>query len=483
MTGTNDKRPAFQQMLLDSKKKAFEYVIVYKFDRFARSRHDSAVNKAILKNNGVKLISATELITDNPEGIILEGMLESFAEYYSAELSQKVKRGRKESRIKGNYVGGTVGFGFYVKDKKVYINEQQAEIVRQIYKDYLSGNKLRDIVIKLNNLGIKNASGGKFSINIISRMLRNPIYTGKYYADDTIYTNIYPQIIDDETFVQVNKLLAVGKHTGAQKKAPVPFILSGKLVCGKCKALMTGDSGTGRNGVHYYYKCVNRKKNHICDKKTVEKNYIESYVIESTKHFLKNCKQIQEIANNVAQIFNKEIAKDNAMATLKMQLKDINRQLNNLANAIANGIFSKTTNEKLNSLENEKEELEIKIAEQSTKTIQPLSAEKVYKFIMSFADIDKTDTKACKRMIDMCVNKVILYDDNFDIVYTIDEDNDNNIKLENIEDYVNLENELNKKEQSGSDCSSLVRVMGLEPILSRTRPLNVRVCRFRHTRI
>ena len=97
MTGTNDHRPDFQRMLRDSKKKGFDYVLVYKFDRFARSRHDSAVNKAILNRNGVKVISATEQISDTPEGIILEGMLESFAEYYSAELSQKVKLGRKES--------------------------------------------------------------------------------------------------------------------------------------------------------------------------------------------------------------------------------------------------------------------------------------------------------------------------------------------------------------------------------------------------
>ena len=207
--------------------------------------------------------------------------------------------------------------------------------------------------------------GGKFNINVVSRLLRNKIYTGQYFINGTIYTNVYPQIIDDTTFEKVNKMLSVGKHTGAQKKAPMPFLLSGKLVCGKCKALMTGDSGTGRNGIHYYYKCVNRKKNHTCDKKSVEKNYIENYIINATKLFLKNCKQVKEIANSVAEIFNKEIAKDNVLTSLNAQLKDINRQLNNLANAIANGIFSKTTNEKLNSIETQKEELEIKIAEHS----------------------------------------------------------------------------------------------------------------------
>ena len=133
MTGTNDKRPAFQQMLFDSKSHKFSLVLVYKFDRFARSRHDSAVNKAILQKNGVKVISATEQIANTPEGIILEGMLESFAEYYSAELSQKVKRGLKESRIKGNFTGGALPYGYSKQDKKISIDEEQANIVRFIF--------------------------------------------------------------------------------------------------------------------------------------------------------------------------------------------------------------------------------------------------------------------------------------------------------------------------------------------------------------
>ncbi len=184
MIGTNDHRPDFQRMLHDSKKKGFDFVLVYKFDRFARSRHDSAVNKAILSRNGVKVISATEQISDTPEGIILEGMLESFAEYYSAELSQKVKRGRKESRIKGLFVGGRKPFGYCIEDKIVKINEKQAEIVRQVYNDYISGMRLKDIASKLNKQGIKTNNGKDFNINQVSRMLRSSLYCGKVYADD-----------------------------------------------------------------------------------------------------------------------------------------------------------------------------------------------------------------------------------------------------------------------------------------------------------
>lgn len=85
-TGTNDNRPSLQRMLMDSDKHTFEGVIVYQLDRFARNRFDSAINKAKLKKNGVRVISAKENIADDPSGILVEGVLESMAEYYSAAV-------------------------------------------------------------------------------------------------------------------------------------------------------------------------------------------------------------------------------------------------------------------------------------------------------------------------------------------------------------------------------------------------------------
>ena len=93
-------RPDFQRMIHDSEKKLFDAVIVWKLDRFSRDRYDSAFYKRQLRKNGVKLISATEAISDGPEGIILEALLEGMNEYYSAELSVKIKRGHKENALK-----------------------------------------------------------------------------------------------------------------------------------------------------------------------------------------------------------------------------------------------------------------------------------------------------------------------------------------------------------------------------------------------
>ena len=101
LSGTTDRRPAFLQMIEDSKKKEFEYVLVYQLDRFARNRYDSANYKMKLKKNGVRVLSARENISDDASGILMESVLEGMAEYYSVELSQKVKRGVRESLIKG----------------------------------------------------------------------------------------------------------------------------------------------------------------------------------------------------------------------------------------------------------------------------------------------------------------------------------------------------------------------------------------------
>ena len=112
MTGTNDNRADFQRMLKDSARNHWDYVLVYKIDRFSRNKYETAIHKKTLKDNGTRLLSATEYIPDSPEGIILESMLEGYAEYYSAELSQKIRRGMNESRQKGNYTGGYVLYGY-----------------------------------------------------------------------------------------------------------------------------------------------------------------------------------------------------------------------------------------------------------------------------------------------------------------------------------------------------------------------------------
>ena len=466
-TGTNDNRPAFQQMLYDSKNKAFQFVLVYKLDRFARNRFDSAINTMTLSKNGVKVVSATENISDKPEGRLLENVIIGVNEYYSAELSQKVKRGLKESRIKGQFTGGRTPYGYNVENLKLSINENQANIVRTMFNEYLAGKKIKDIVLMLKDKGIKNRYGKDWSINSVSRVLRNENYKGVVYADDTVYTNIYPAIVSEEIFDEVNARLKVAKRTSAHYKTDVKYLLSGKLICGKCGALMTGDSGKGKLGTIYnYYKCFTKKKNKAnCDKKSIPQQYIEDIVLEATQNFLQNT-NLKAIAKELTISYNKFIEKDLILENLNKELQENNKKLANFLRAIENGIFNDTTNERMRELEIANKELKEKIIERAMLTIKPLDENVVYAYLYSFKDLDYSLNNAKQRLIDMFVNRVVLFDDHCNIYFNISDDKETRLKLSEQPDY-ELESEfLTKKEQSKhkcSDCYHLAEKEGFEP--------------------
>ena len=139
-SGTTDNRQDFQRMMQDSEKKMFQYVLVYQLDRFARNRYDSAIHKAKLKKNGVRVLSAKENNTADASGILIEGVLESMAEYYSVELAQKINRGMQINAEKCLSTGSNPGLGYKVnKDRKFYIDKKEAAIVREIFERYTSG--------------------------------------------------------------------------------------------------------------------------------------------------------------------------------------------------------------------------------------------------------------------------------------------------------------------------------------------------------
>ena len=146
MSGTNDNRPDFQRMIRDSSKQLWDYVLVYKLYRFSRNKYESIDYKHKLSKNNVKVVSAMENIPESPEGVILESVLEGLNQYYSMELSQKVKRGMKETRKKGYWQGGRLRYGYKLDGRKIVIDEEQAEIVRFIFTAYAKGVILRDII-------------------------------------------------------------------------------------------------------------------------------------------------------------------------------------------------------------------------------------------------------------------------------------------------------------------------------------------------
>lgn len=163
-SGTTDSRAEFQRMIADSDKHTFDAVLVYQLDRFARNRYDSAINKAKLKKNGVRVISARENISDDASGILVEGVLESMAEYYSAELSQKIRRGMDINAEKCLSNGSNPGLGYYVdEERRFHIDPEGVAVVREIFEMYASGKTVAEITKYLNAKQVKTSLGKEFN--------------------------------------------------------------------------------------------------------------------------------------------------------------------------------------------------------------------------------------------------------------------------------------------------------------------------------
>ena len=413
MTGTNDNRAEFQQMIKDSAKNKFEYILVYKLDRFSRNRYDSVMNKSILKKNGVKLVSATEPISEKPEGIILESLLEGMAEYYSVELSQKVKRGMKESRSKGLFTGGNRMYGYNIINQRYVINEEEeASIIRRIYREYTSGIRIKEIVNSLNNEGIRTLLGKKMTPGRVSYILHNPKYMGKCVIAGVEYPNMVPPIIDEETFNYAQHKIARNKLKNGRCKAVKPYLLSGKLYCANCNSLLTGSGGTDKyKRVHYYYKCANKTKNTLnCSSHSYRKDELEDFILNCILNKIMTPSLINEIAENTVSLYNKEIKESLDLKLLKDKLNDIDNKLNNYALAIGQGIFNSKTQEIMNDLLKDKENIETEIAIQESLQTKPITSDSVKEYLNKFNELDYTKETTKKMIFDIFINKIIVYD-------------------------------------------------------------------------
>lgn len=196
-----DNRPQFRQMIKDSDTRTFEVVLVWKLDRFSRNRYDSAHYKRILKNNRVQVISITEPISNSPEGIMLESLLEGMAEYYSAELSEKVSRGHKENALKAKFNGGVIPLGYRIDEQMHYqIDPATAPIVQEVFHRYAEGETVKELCEDLNARGIRTGMGRPFTKSSFQNLLKNRRYLGEYRYKDIVIEGAIPNIIDPITF-------------------------------------------------------------------------------------------------------------------------------------------------------------------------------------------------------------------------------------------------------------------------------------------
>ena len=419
ISAKTDNRPEFQQMIKDSDKKLFDIVLVWKLDRFARNRYDSARYKTQLKKNGVKLMSATEIISEGPEGIILESVLEGYAEYYSADLAEKVVRGQTENILKGRCNGGRGTFGYTLdSERKFHIDPLASPFVLESFTKYRDGLTMKEIRDWLNENGIKNPVGGEFTYNSVEHMLKNRRYIGELKFRDVVVPDAIPPIVPLELFDDVQEKIAKNKKAPARRKAEDDYLLTTKLHCGCCGALMFGESGVSHTGKMYtYYKCAAAKKKKTCDKKAVRKQWLEDLVVNETMKLVEDDASMNAIIAKVMELQNQE---STDLPIYEKQLKETETGITNMLNAIQMGILTSSTKERLEALEEQRKELQARIAEE--RLAKPKMKEEFVRFwLLRFRKLDMTQPEQRQALVDTFINAIYLYDDKVLITFNYKE--------------------------------------------------------------
>lgn len=409
LSAKTDNRPDFQQMIKDSEKRLFDIVLVWKLDRFARNRYDSAHYEYQLERNHVKLVSATEPISDSPAGIMVKSMLTGMAEYYSAELSEKVVRGMTENVLKGKYNGGTIPIGFKVDEEKFFqVDPLKAPFVVEAFQRYNDGATMKELMNWLNDSGVTTNRNQKFTYNSVQTLLTNKRYIGENHFKDIVMPDSIPAIVDKDLFEEVQQKIKKNSRAPARHKAEDDYLLTTKLFCGMCGAMMFGECGTGRNKVvHHYYKCATAKRFKTCKKKTVRKEWLEDLVVAETMKLIQDDAVIDAIVAEVMELQDQE---NTTLPLLEKQMREVENGIENMLNAIQAGVLTNSTKSRLEKLEAQQKELEVRIAEE--KIARPrLSENQVRFWLTRFRKLDPNVKSHRETLINTFVNAVYLYDE------------------------------------------------------------------------
>ena len=419
-SGTNDSRPAFQLMMKECKKHEWEMVIVYKLDRFSRDKYDTAVHKHTLRENGVTVVSATENLPDTPEKIIFESMLEGMAQYYSAELSQKVQRGLRESYEKGQFTGGYNILGYDIVNKKCVINEYERAIVLEIFTKFAKGFTVPEIAEVLRDNGVKNKSGRLITDKMIYKMLVNPKYNGRAEHQGKVYTNIYPKIIDDDLWAQCNALHEKYKDMKRENRYAYGYLLSSRAFCGHCKGPLYGASGKGCMGTIYrYYSCRSRAKEHKnCPNKNVAKDWLEGLVLETTYKLFSELGIMDEIVRIECEMLNSENTDNLRIQVLETKREELQKQLDNLITAVSNGLVNDSIKDAISKNEEEIADIDCELAIEKARENNKLCPEVVKEYVkQAMIGTISDDIHFKRKIINNHVKRVIVYDTKVAIEY------------------------------------------------------------------
>lgn len=421
ISGTTEARPGFQQMLSEVSKIRPNTLIMWKTDRLGRDKYILAMAKKKIRDAGCEIhLLAESIPTNTPEGALMEGLLESMAEFYSRQLSQNITRGMDYNAEHCLYNGHRI-FGYTVdrSTKKYIADKDTAPFVQRMFADYAAGKPMQVICTELNNQGLRTTRGNLFTVKSMNKMLQNRAYIGDYRHGDTFVADGIPALVDRKTFDKVQSKFAENKRKGSQRARGMDenetprYWLTGKLFCGECGSSMQGVSGRSKTGrIYYYYYCSSQRKQRTsCKKAKIRKELIEHLVSDILKNLLQDTENLASLAVDAADYYSKNYRNTGYLEGLEAKYKEIEKSLENLLKVIESGVLSSTITDRIQSLEEQRASLQDAIQAETVRASLCEDQHSIQAYWDNFlhADFDNPETRSM--ILEYFVDKIYLYDD------------------------------------------------------------------------
>lgn len=311
------ERPGGARLLADAKAGKFDTVLVFRIDRLARRTSDLLNTTETLEEAGVSIRSLTEPFdTSTAAGKFMVSTLGGIAELERAGIVERSRSGMERLAREGRWLGGRPPFGYEVVDGKLAIHPVRAQIVKDIFKWYLCGQRVRGIAQRLNALASQQPekwsrpeSRRAWYESTVSKLLNNRVYIGEFTwrkrtdrkkvsgrwtykktkADQQIQVEI-PALISRDDFNRVQQILKEN-FVFSKRNTKHFYLLRGLITCGECGRRYVG-LGSGRQRYYkYYYRCsshVSAVGRVPCHGKAIRADHIEPLIWEQCVAFITN---------------------------------------------------------------------------------------------------------------------------------------------------------------------------------------------------
>lgn len=462
-TGRNDNRPGFQRCMSDALTHNFDILVVYKLDRFARNIEISQRYKRELQLASVRLISVREgeSNNDSPESFLFSGMFDLYADYYSRELSVKVREGIAKNASE-HKASGMRRFGHAVDENDHFIiDPKTGPYVKEMFDLYIDGKTSPEIARIMNEKGVLSTRGSKWTGSMILKVLKNPAYMGTYSYAGKVEEDVIPAIIDKGVFYMVQEMI---EHNDKSKRVrnKSEFVLSRKLYCLDCGAGMSGTSGKGRGGKKYRYYTCGRKHEGCGERLSADK--LEQVVVDAIRDLLDDGDVLASMARDVIEYAATVPDKTQEFAA---ELKERLRERDKITDSIMKGVPPETLAKKATEVEERITWLEEKIKIEKLRHTKPptvLDMEETLHRVVN--NINKTPERTLL-FVTSFVDKVYANKDDVVIVFSFRPSE----KELSFEDILAIKNNKHPDKQGVCVKSHVVETMGIEPTTSALRTL------------